>query len=146
ACGVMTPIPAGEVFDVAVIGAGPAGLAAAVGASSEGLSTVVIEQEAIGGQAGTSRMIRNYPGFSQGTSGDKLAQEMWQQAWAFGTTFVYMRQIQSLSESGGHYRLALSDGSVLAARTVIITTGAPHRRPGVPALEDLPGHAGVCGP
>ena len=117
----------------------PAGLAAAVGASSEGLSTVVIEQEAIGGQAGTSSMIRNYPGFSQGTSGDTLAKEMWQQAWAFGTTFVYMRQLQSLSESGGHYRLALSDGSVLAARTVIITTGVAYRRLGIPALEDLQG-------
>ena len=139
AFGVMTPISPGEVFDVAVAGAGPAGLAAAVGASSEGLSTVVIEQEAIGGQAGTSSMIRNYPGFSQGTSGDTLAQEMWQQAWAFGTTFVYMRQLQSLSESGGHYRLALSDGSVLAARTVIITTGVAYRRLGIPALEDLQG-------
>ena len=71
---------AGEVFDVAVVGAGPAGLAAAVGASSEGLSTVVVEHEAVGGQAGTSSMIRNYPGFSQGISGDKLAQESWQQA------------------------------------------------------------------
>jgi thioredoxin reductase (NADPH) len=139
AFGVMTPIPPGEVFDVAVAGAGPAGLAAAVGASSEGLSTVVVEQEAIGGQAGTSSMIRNYPGFSQGTSGDKLAQEMWRQAWSFGTTFVYMRRLQSLSESGGHHRLALSDGSVLAARTVIITTGVAYRRLGIPALEDLQG-------
>ena len=73
AFGVMTPIPAGEVFDVAVIGAGPAGLAAAVDASSEGLRTVVIEHEAVGGQAGTSSMIRNYPGFSQGISGARLA-------------------------------------------------------------------------
>jgi thioredoxin reductase (NADPH) len=139
AFGVMTPISPGKVFDVAVAGAGPAGLAAAVGASSEGLSTVVIEAEAIGGQAGTSSMIRNYPGFSQGTSGDKLAQEMWRQAWAFGATFVYMRQLQSLSENGGHYRLHLSDGSVLAARTVIITTGVTYRRLDIPALEDLQG-------
>ena len=73
AFGVMTPIPPGEVFDVAVVGGGPAGLAAAVGASSEGLRTVVVEHEAIGGQAGTSSMIRNYPGFSQGISGAKLA-------------------------------------------------------------------------
>jgi thioredoxin reductase (NADPH) len=139
AFGVMTPIPPGEVFDVAVAGAGPAGLAAAVGASSEGLSTVVIEQEAVGGQAGTSSMIRNYPGFSQGISGDKLAQEAWRQAWAFGTTFVYMRQATGLSRQDGHYRLRMSDGGVLAARSVIIATGAAYRRLGIPALEDLQG-------
>jgi thioredoxin reductase len=135
----MTPISPGEVFDVAVVGAGPAGLAAAVGASSEGLSTVVVEQEAIGGQAGTSSMIRNYPGFSQGISGDKLAQESWRQAWAFGTTFVYMRQAESLSRENGHYRLRLSDGRVLTCRTVIIATGAAYRRLGIPDLEDLQG-------
>jgi thioredoxin reductase len=139
AFGVMTPIPPGEVFDVAVVGSGPAGLAAAVGASSEGLSTVVVEREAVGGQAGTSSMIRNYPGFSQGISGATLAQEAWRQAWAFGTTFVYMRQATSLSRAGGHYRLHLSDGGVLAARTVIIATGVAYRRLGIPALEDLQG-------
>jgi thioredoxin reductase (NADPH) len=139
AFGVMTPIPAGEVFDLAVLGAGPAGLAAAVGASSEGLRTVVIEHEAVGGQAGTSSMIRNYPGFSQGISGARLAQETWQQAWAFGTTFVYMRQAEHLSGSDGRYRLRLSDGGVLTARTVIIATGAAYRRLGIPALEDLQG-------
>src|SRR5215469_8978381 len=102
AFGVMTPISPGEVFDVAVVGAGPAGLAAAVYASSEGLRTVMIEHEAIGGQAGTSSMIRNYPGFSQGISGARLAQETWRQAWAFGTTFLYMRQAESLSKDDGH--------------------------------------------
>jgi thioredoxin reductase (NADPH) len=100
---------------------------------------VVVEHEAIGGQAGTSSMIRNYPGFSQGISGSKLAQETWQQAWAFGTTFLYMRQATSLSATGGHYQLALSDGSVLTARTVIIATGATYRRLGIPHLEDLQG-------
>jgi len=139
AFGVMRPISPGEVFDVAVVGAGPAGLAAAVGASSEGLSTVVVEHEAIGGQAGTSSMIRNYPGFSQGISGAMLAQEAWWQAWAFGTTFVYMRQVKRLSRDAGHYRLRLSDGGVLAARTVIIATGVAYRRLGIPALEDLQG-------
>ena len=139
AFGVMTPIPAGEVFDVAVIGAGPAGLAAAVGASSEGLRTVVVEHEAVGGQAGTSSMIRNYPGFSQGVSGATLAQETWQQAWTFGTTFLYMRQAQSLSRRDGHYRLRLSDGSVLTARTVIIATGATYQRLGIPHLQALQG-------
>jgi thioredoxin reductase len=139
AFGLMAPLPPGEVFDVAVVGAGPAGLAAAVGASSEGLSTVVVEDEAIGGQAGTSSMIRNYPGFSQGISGAMLAQEMWRQAWAFGTTFLYMRQAESLFREDGHYRLALSDGSAVAARTVIIATGVAYRRLGIPALEALQG-------
>jgi thioredoxin reductase (NADPH) len=139
AFGVMTPIPAGEVFDVAVVGAGPAGLAAAVGASSEGLRTVIIEHEAVGGQAGTSSMIRNYPGFSQGISGARLAQETWRQAWAFGTTFVYMRQAENLSSSDGCHRLGLSDGEVVTARTVIIATGAAYRRLGIPHLEALQG-------
>jgi thioredoxin reductase len=139
AFGVMTPVSAGEVFDVAVIGAGPAGLAAAVYASSEGLRTVVVEHEAIGGQAGTSSMIRNYPGFSQGISGAKLAQETWRQAWTFGTTFLYMRQAENLSSEDGRYRLRLSDGGVLTARTVIIATGAAYQRLGIPRLEDLQG-------
>jgi len=139
AFGVMTPISPGQVFDVAVVGAGPAGLAAAVGASSEGLQTVVIEHEAVGGQAGTSSMIRNYPGFSQGIGGAMLAQETWRQAWAFGTAFLYMRQAESLSATDGHYRLRLSDGSVVTARTVIIATGVAYRRLGIPALEDLQG-------
>ena len=139
AFGVMTPVAPGEVFDVAVVGAGPAGLAAAVGASSEGLRTVVIEHEAIGGQAGTSSMIRNYPGFSQGISGATLTQEMWRQAWTFGTTFLYMRQAQSLSGNDGRYRLRLSDGRVLTCRTVIIATGVAYRPLGIPALEALQG-------
>jgi thioredoxin reductase len=139
AFGLMKPISPGEVFDLAVVGAGPAGLAAAVYASSEGLRTVVVEHEAIGGQAGTSSMIRNYPGFSQGISGAKLAQEIWRQAWTFGTTFLYMRQAESLARSDGHYALRLSDGSVLTARTVAIATGATYRRLGIPPLEALQG-------
>ena len=139
AFGLMTPIPEGEVFDVAVGGAGPAGLAAAVYASSEGLRTVVIEREAIGGQAGTSSMIRNYPGFAQGVSGSRLAFEAYQQAWFFGTTFVFMRQVDGLSRRDGHYRLRLSDGGTLTTRTVVITTGAIYRPLGISALDDLQG-------
>jgi thioredoxin reductase (NADPH) len=139
AFGLTKPIPADDIFDVAVVGAGPAGLAAAVYASSEGLRTVVIEREAIGGQAGTSSMIRNYPGFAQGVSGARLAFAAYQQAWFFGTTFVFMRQPESLSCEDDHYRLGLSGGSALASRTVVITTGAAYRRLGVPALEDLQG-------
>jgi thioredoxin reductase len=139
AFGVMTPVSPGEVFDVAVVGAGPAGLAAAVYASSEGLRTAVVEHEAIGGQAGTSSMIRNYPGFAQGVSGARLAQETWRQAWTFGTTFRYMRQVEGLSSEDGNYRLRLSDGSTLTARSVVIATGADYRRLGIPHLEALQG-------
>lgn len=139
AFGIMRPISGEEVFDVTIVGAGPAGLAAAVYASSEGLRTVVVEHEALGGQAGTSSMIRNYPGFSQGISGARLAQEMWYQAWTFGTTFLYMRRVESLSSSDDHYRLRLSDGSALTTRTVIIATGATYRQLDIPHLEHLQG-------
>src|SRR5215469_3350511 len=139
AFGLMTPIPADEVFDVAVVGAGPAGLAAAVYASSEGLRTVVVEREAIGGQAGTTSMIRNYPGFAQGISGATLAFQAFQQAWLFGTTYLFMRHVKGLSGEIGRLQLRLSDGSSLTARTVVIATGASYRRLGVPSLEDLQG-------
>ncbi|HEX2319142.1 MAG TPA: FAD-dependent oxidoreductase [Streptosporangiaceae bacterium] len=139
AFGLMTPISPDEVFDVAVIGSGPAGLAAAVYASSEGLKTVVVEREAIGGQAGTSSMIRNFPGFSQGTTGSRLALAAYQQAWLFGTRFLFMRQAESLSDQGEVRALRLSDGSDLAARAVIITTGATYVRLGVETLEALQG-------
>ena len=140
AFGLMTPIPDGEVFDVAVVGAGPAGLAAAVYASSEGRRTVLVEREAIGGQAGTSSMIRNYPGFAQGVTGARLALAAYQQAWFFGTTFLFMRQLDGLSrQDDGHYLLRLSGGGTLTARTVVIATGVTYRRLGVPSLEDLRG-------
>jgi thioredoxin reductase len=139
AFGLMTPISAEEVFDVAVVGAGPAGLAAAVYASSEGLRTVVVEAEAVGGQAGTSSLIRNYPGFAQGVSGSTLAFQAYQQAWAFGTTFLFMRHVTGLTGQGGLHQLQLSDGNVLTARAVIIATGASYRRLEVPALDALQG-------
>ena len=139
AFGLMTPIPEGAVFDVAVVGAGPAGLAAAVYASSEGLQTVVIEPEAIGGQAGTSSMIRNYPGFAQGISGARLAFAAYQQAWLFGATFLFMRQVEELSGDEGQYRLRLSDGNTLTARSVVLASGVSYRRLGVPGLEKLLG-------
>jgi thioredoxin reductase (NADPH) len=140
AFGLMTPIPDGEVFDVAVVGAGPAGLAAAVYASSEGLRTVLIEREAIGGQAGTSSMIRNYPGFAQGVTSARLAMAGYQQAWFFGTTFLFMRQLDGLSrQDDGRYLLRLSGNGTRTARTVIIATGVTYRRLGVPSLEDLHG-------
>jgi thioredoxin reductase (NADPH) len=139
AFGLMTPPPEGEVFDVAIVGAGPSGLAAAVYASSEGLRTVVIEQEAVGGQAGTSSLIRNYLGFPRGVSGSRLAFEAYQQAWSFGTTFLFMRQAERVTADGPLRTLHLSDGRTVTARTVIISTGAAYRELGVPRLGEYRG-------
>lgn len=129
-----------RVVDVVVIGAGPAGLAAAVYASSEGLSTVCLEAEAIGGQAGTSSMIRNYLGFPRGISGMRLAQRARSQAIRFGTQFFTGWPAVRLEpgQAGAAHRVCTEGGDVLA-RTVIIATGVGYRRLGVEPLEDLVG-------
>lgn len=105
AYGMTTRLDGSRDFDVIVVGAGPAGLAAAVYASSEGLRALVVECETIGGQAGSSSLIRNYLGFSRGVSGSELAQRAYQQAWVFGTSFLHMRRVtRLLSANGGHTR------------------------------------------
>ncbi|SFF57347.1 NAD(P)/FAD-dependent oxidoreductase [Blastococcus tunisiensis] len=139
AFGLLTPLDPDTVFDVVVVGSGPAGLGASVYAASEGLRTLVLEPEAIGGQAGTSSLIRNYPGFPTGISGNRLAFSAYQQAWAFGSTFHFMRSAEGITAEGGSLRLALSDGASVAARSVVVATGAAWRRIGVPELEQLAG-------
>jgi thioredoxin reductase (NADPH) len=139
AFGLTRPPPADHVYDVVVVGAGPSGLAAAVYASSEGLSTLVIEQRAVGGQAGTSSLIRNYPGFSRGVSGAHLAYRSFQQAWAFGTEYSFMRQAEGLGADGRLRTVSLSDGSQVRGRSVVIATGVDYRRLDVPELESLVG-------
>lgn len=121
--------------DLAIVGAGPAGLAAAVYGASEGLHTIVIEREAVGGQAGTSSLIRNYLGFPRGISGGELAQRAYQQAWLFGTKYVFAREVSRLRASGVDRILTLSDGIEIAARAVVIATGARYRRLDVPSLD-----------
>ena len=108
-------------------------------ASSEGLSTLVVEQQAVGGQAGTSSLIRNYPGFSRGVSGTHLAARAFQQAWSFGTDYSFMRQVVELGVDGDLRTVTLSDGSVVRARSVVIATGVDYRRLDVPELEALIG-------
>ncbi len=128
--------------DVAVVGAGPAGLAAAVYAASEGLRTIVIEREVVGGQAGSSVLIRNYLGFPRGISGAELTQRAYQQAWLFGAKYVFAREVTRLSRSGGRRVVALSDGREISARAVLVATGARYRRLTAPSVESFVG-AGV---
>ena len=143
AYGVSTLLPEGRTeYDVVVVGAGPAGLAAAVYASSEGLRTLVVERESIGGQAGQSSLIRNYLGFPRGVTGSELAQRAFQQAWMFGTEFVLMRDVVELRPGEEQHELELSGGESVAARAVVLATGVSYRRLGVPGLEALTG-AGV---
>jgi thioredoxin reductase (NADPH) len=134
--------PAPTTYDVAIVGAGPAGLAAAVSAASEGLRTLVVEPEVFGGQAGTSSLIRNYPGFPHGISGDDLSFRTFEQAWLFGASFVFAQAATGLTASGSMRLLRLSDGGEAATRSVILAPGVAWRRPGVPSLEALSG-AGV---
>ena len=134
--------PSSAVYDLAILGAGPAGLAAAVYGASEGLRTLIVEPEAIGGQAGTSSMIRNYLGFPRGVSGAELAHRAWEQAVLFGAEFVFTQPANGLRVRGENRVVALGDGSVAVARAVIIAVGATYRRLPIPALDRLIG-AGV---
>lgn len=139
AMGVTRPPPADKIFDVVVVGAGPSGLATAVYASSEGLSTLVVEGEAVGGQAGTSSLIRNYPGFSRGVSGAHLAYRSFHQAWTLGADFLFLRKVDKLGVDGNLYTVSISDGSTVRCRTVVVAAGVDYRRLGIPQLEDLVG-------
>jgi thioredoxin reductase (NADPH) len=134
--------PANPAYDVIIVGAGPAGLAAAVYAASEGLATVVLELEAFGGQAGTSSRIRNYLGFPRGISGADLAWRAYEQAWTFGTHFIYGNPATSLDAGENMHVVGLEDGSQIRSRAVIIATGVSYRRLGIAELESLVG-AGV---
>lgn len=127
------------VVDVVVVGAGPAGLAASVYASSEGLSTVTLEAEAIGGQAGTSSMIRNYLGFPRGISGMRLATRARTQALRFGTHFYTGWTVDDVRTRPDGVHEVCTEGGDLVARTVVIATGVDYRRLGIPEVEDLVG-------
>jgi thioredoxin reductase (NADPH) len=119
-------------YDLAVVGGGPAGLAAAVYGASEGLSTLVIEGTAPGGQAGTSSKIENYLGFPTGVSGHELAQNATVQAQKFGARFAISRDVTDIQPADGGYYLVLEGGKKIFARAIVVATGARYRRLDVP--------------
>jgi thioredoxin reductase (NADPH) len=141
AWGIPTGLPETDrAFDLLVVGAGPGGLASAVYAASEGVRTLVVEREAIGGQAGSSSLIRNYLGFSRGLSGAELAQRGYQQAWVFGARFLVTREVEGLTRDSSRLWAHVRDVGDVCARAVVIASGVTYRRLGLPSLDDLTGH------
>ena len=134
--------PEASRCDLAIIGGGPAGLAAAVYGASEGLATVLIDHGLPGGQAGTSSRIRNYLGFPTGLSGRDLTNRALEQAWFFGARFVLSRRATALAPAGDGYRIELQDAKGIEARAVVVSTGVTWRRLEVASLDELLG-AGV---
>jgi thioredoxin reductase (NADPH) len=129
-------------FDLVIVGAGPAGLSAAVYGASEGLRTLVVDEGGIGGQATLSSLIRNYLGFPRGVSGRRLAERAYEQAWLFGAEFAFMQRATGLRREDDRLVVELSDTGEVSASAVVLATGATYRRLGVPELEALNG-AGV---
>jgi len=129
--------PSQEFYELIIVGAGPAGLAAAVYGSSEGLNTVLIEREAPGGQAGQSSRIENYLGFHEGVSGTDLTREATMQARRFGTEFVQPTSAITLTESEDARQVQLSDHTALEGRCVVIATGVEYRRLRAPGVAEL---------
>jgi thioredoxin reductase (NADPH) len=135
--GVATEVEGSETFDLVVVGAGPAGLASAVYGASEGLRTLVVERGAIGGQAGSSSMIRNYLGFSRGVAGAELMQRAYQQAWVFGTQIVLTRAATSVQRGEHRYVVGLSGDVFVEASAIALAMGVSYRRLRVPGVERL---------
>jgi thioredoxin reductase (NADPH) len=131
-----------DVYDVAIIGAGPAGLAAAVYGGSEGLRTILIEKRAPGGQAGTSSRIENYLGFPKGLSGAELSRRAISQATRFGIEFISPQEVKQIEVEGTYKILTLGNGDVVIAKSIVITTGVDYRKLETPGIDDYTG-AGV---
>lgn len=140
--GIVPPLDPEQLYDVAIVGAGPAGLAAAVYAASEGLSVLVLDARATGGQAGASARIENYLGFPTGISGQALAGRAFNQAVKFGAEVAIPVAVERLDCIGGALSLACAGDRRVQARAVVIASGARYRRPDVPGLATFEG-AGI---
>jgi thioredoxin reductase (NADPH) len=142
AAGFGTDVVPRNTFDVAVVGAGPAGLAASVYGASEGLATAVLDGIGVGGQIGTTSRIENYLGFPVGVSGEEFAERSLVQALRFGATLLVPDTAAGLTARGDDYVIRLADGGELAARTVVIATGVAYRQLDAAGLDRFEG-AGV---
>jgi thioredoxin reductase (NADPH) len=139
--GLEVEAPLDRTYDLVVVGAGPAGLGASVYGASEGLSTLALESVALGGQAGTSSRIENYPGFPAGLSGFELASRVLVQADKFGARTAVPWEAIGLRREEGHYWIGLLEGGEVAARSVIVASGARYRRLKVPSLGRFEGES-----
>jgi thioredoxin reductase (NADPH) len=135
----MVSAPSLSEYDLTIVGAGPAGLAAAVYAASEGLRAVAIESVAPGGQAGTTSMIENYLGFPQGISGSELATRATAQAKRFGAEILLARRLARITRDGPGYVAHLSDGTAVRSRSMLVASGVEWRRLDVPGIDELLG-------
>jgi thioredoxin reductase (NADPH) len=141
--GIVPELDPQRLYDVAIVGAGPAGLAAAVYAASEGLSVIVLDETAMGGQAGASARIENYLGFPTGISGHALSARAFNQAMKFGAEMAIPVKVEHLAQGADSLVLSLSEDRRIKARSVVIASGARYRRPDVDNLASFEG-AGVC--
>jgi len=135
----LATTPTAEFYDLVVIGGGPAGLGAAVYGASEGLRTVLVERSATGGQAGQSSRIENYLGFPDGVSGGQLTERARRQAAKFGAEILTAREVTGLDVTGAARTVRFSDGSAIAAHSVILATGVSYRQLEAPGLAELTG-------
>lgn len=138
----LNPALKNEVYDVVIIGAGPAGLAASVYGASEGLKTLLIERHSPGGQAGTSSKIENYLGFPSGLSGSELTRRALAQSTRFGAEFLSPQDVKAIHEKDGYKKLVLDGGVEINTRTVVITTGVDYRKLEIKGIEQFTG-AGI---
>lgn len=138
----LAPRATHELYDLAIIGAGPAGLAAAVYGGSEGLRTILIDKWSPGGQAGTSSRIENYLGFPNGLSGAELTRRAIAQATRFGVEFLAPREVTALKSQGQYKHIQMSDGSEVVTRSILLSTGVAYHKLDIPSLDQFNG-AGV---